>query len=52
MGIQIRRSALGMCRSLLMRLPTLLDLTGVAGGGSEPFEKGGQTGVLYTLLTY
>ena len=31
---------------LLMRLPTLLDLTGVAGGGSEPFEKGGQTGVL------
>lgn len=34
---------------LLMRLPTLLDLTGVAGGGSEPFEKGGQTGVLYTL---
>ena len=34
---------------LLMRLPTLLDLTGVAGGGSEPFEKGGQTGVLYSL---
>ena len=34
---------------LLMRLPSLLDLTGVSGGESRSFEKWGQTGVLYNL---